>query len=505
MISIECKRNIVIICFLFLGFTVTAEENNFLITSWSNKNMEEYFYMSYDGDSKEYRFLGRSNIYTDPKVSENGLVCAFRNVSKKEFIVISNESIKRLYYDDVEGFKGYAVDNDGNIFFAIAKTKFIQIYKLDDFYTTKIFEKESRSISGLNVSGNGLYVFYKTYRKNGISVINTENRTEKTILENYKVASPFKYKDNILYFGTNPGSMSFNLQTNELKEISSNLVYNSGENLEIRIENEVNTDAYINKKKIISTLSYSENVLKVNSNIISKVQSFFDNSKRTLSNSYYGSYSDHTGYLGFNDDFTQFVTEGSEFKPLLLKRSDYLSYILLEDKKARILLDSSSLLNIYEPNGDLFFTGNGFRGAKNDFVDVSYSGSSFLQEGKISYIFNNLGNMTLNLPWVEGVLGSGIGEKIYINSTTRDLSQIIVSNGFVSTKKNNLYEKNNRLKEIKVYDTDLTFVMYIDLFDTPNPQHFVLPFDSKNIVIEIVDVYKGSDWDDTCVNFIKAR
>lgn len=139
--------------------------------------------------------------------------------------------------------------------------------------------------------------------------------------------------------------------------------------------------------------------------------------------------------------------------------------------------------------------------------NYSFTATSFLSEGNSQYIPANLSNIDIGKPWVEGVVGYGIGEKIEISakrpgSSNRYLSQIIISNGYVSYEKPNLYEDNSRIKKIKITDIINTFELVVDVKDTPNLQYIYLPRPTTGIEIEIVEVYEGNKWEDTCVNFI---
>jgi hypothetical protein len=156
--------------------------------------------------------------------------------------------------------------------------------------------------------------------------------------------------------------------------------------------------------------------------------------------------------------------------------------------------------------------------------------------------------------WADGVQGSGVGEKIYF-SIPADLSALKITNGLAKNKQ--IFKKNNRIKKIKItlygavatdedmgqfadnykclpYSKELT----ADLDDIISPQQIKLTFDWDSITtfkkhvlqafetredvqqnrskryfeyilqLEIMDVYKGSKWDDTCISeieFIKNK
>lgn len=128
------------------------------------------------------------------------------------------------------------------------------------------------------------------------------------------------------------------------------------------------------------------------------------------------------------------------------------------------------------------------------------SATSELTEGNTIYSVSNLSNLQLNKPWVEGVKGNGEGEKIIINCRA---SFIYFFNGYVSYTKPYLYEQNSRPKKIKLtlLDSKEKEELIFDLKDTPNPQKLSLnTFYSGKIELEILEVYSGSKYQDTCIN-----
>jgi len=186
-----------------------------------------------------------------------------------------------------------------------------------------------------------------------------------------------------------------------------------------------------------------------------------------------------------------------------------------------------------------------------------YYGSSELEDltveewGDIGkYSAYQLFDKNLTTAWVEGVNGNGIGEYVLIGRGNDLPDKIHINNGYQKTE--SLYYKNNRPKTLKLslyvayhLSGDVTELgkMYqclqypdttiIHLNDKMGTQVFELPFDIKKvksiesagdadfekefeervdefielehyygyiIKLEIIDVYKGSQWDDTCIS-----
>lgn len=157
--------------------------------------------------------------------------------------------------------------------------------------------------------------------------------------------------------------------------------------------------------------------------------------------------------------------------------------------------DKDSLKQIRPGSLDTLYT-NLNRG-----LDLSFTSTSFLKEGNIKYDTNSLKSIN-SLPWVEGVNGPGIGEKIVIESD-KPIKYLLVSNGYYDPKKLDLFKKNNRLKEVVIRYGDR--VVNVILRDTFNIQEIpILDSGITKISLEIKDIYKGSMWDDTCITYIGA-
>ncbi len=160
--------------------------------------------------------------------------------------------------------------------------------------------------------------------------------------------------------------------------------------------------------------------------------------------------------------------------------------------------------------------------------------------------------------WVEGVPGDGIGETIYFTIGKKLKKNIFIENGF--QKSESLYEKNNRIKTAKftifvsfMLPADVTEIgsylqcrqydeqHIIHLKDVYGHQKIKFPFDKEKlsnfsaetmklfeqdyraelekrneyksgisadcytgyvVQMEILDIYKGSKWEDTCLTDI---
>lgn len=180
----------------------------------------------------------------------------------------------------------------------------------------------------------------------------------------------------------------------------------------------------------------------------------------------------------------------------------------------------------------------------------------FVELGK--YGAHNLFDKDSSTAWVEGVKGDGIGESVYVGMGDRLNEIICIVNGYQRSR--SIYFKNNRPKTLRLSlfvgfmipgeVTEIVSVCrmrqfgnekLITLKDTLGPQEFKLPFNllkasefeeqsmhlflndfgkefekiTKScsgcdtvpsvqyiLFLEIIDVYKGTKWDDTCISDI---
>jgi hypothetical protein len=177
-------------------------------------------------------------------------------------------------------------------------------------------------------------------------------------------------------------------------------------------------------------------------------------------------------------------------------------------RKKYIVFQGSYFLMFYNSQNRIEYYLEGGKGPMNSSSISDVTAGSELQEGNIIYSVNNLFNVNELKPWVEGVNGDGVGEKIRIEikSDWRRFSRIhflAISNGFVDYNRPYLYDSNNRIKKIRIRNLEnLDEYQDFDVLDLPNIQTVVMNFLSWNIEIEILETYQGIKYNDTCINFI---
>lgn len=176
-------------------------------------------------------------------------------------------------------------------------------------------------------------------------------------------------------------------------------------------------------------------------------------------------------------------------------KTDYVS--LLHDKKYFVLLypkDSTKPLE------------DGFFGKNRLFFDgrTKFKTENYLTEGKVKYLPENLADLSIGKPWVEASEGPGIGDKIIVEHSS-NIMALVISNGFVSYKPTTFYN-NNRVKKLKITNRkNEKETLEITLPDNATPTEFELPFLTNELILEILEVYKGEKYDDTCINFILCK
>jgi hypothetical protein len=141
------------------------------------------------------------------------------------------------------------------------------------------------------------------------------------------------------------------------------------------------------------------------------------------------------------------------------------------------------------------------------FTTTKISASSELKERNILYAASNLFHTDFLLPWAEGVTGDGTGQTVKIEfeqGLNFGLNGLYISNGYVDYNRPYLYEYNNRIKKMRIHYIGHDEYRDFELEDTCHFQYINIGIDynPKIVVIEIQEVYKGSKWDDTCINNI---
>lgn len=139
------------------------------------------------------------------------------------------------------------------------------------------------------------------------------------------------------------------------------------------------------------------------------------------------------------------------------------------------------------------------------YKDSAFTATSELKEGAITYSAGNLASFDLKTPWVEGTPGNGEGEAVFFRLSDKYL---FLFSGYISYDKPYLYEQNSRPKKIRItlVDDPSRPEFIFNLEDTPNPQKLEFPERMYgNARLEILEVYPGSKYEDTCIHAILGK
>lgn len=197
------------------------------------------------------------------------------------------------------------------------------------------------------------------------------------------------------------------------------------------------------------------------------------------------------------------VVNTVEYNGIMIEQEP-LSIFQCEENALLYILKSEDIAIVYDKNSQILFWGAGRSKYKSNELfligDMEYTASSELSEGSKLYAAFNLGNLRLDEPWCEAESDAGIGVTIDLGTCGRGL---LFSNGYVS-EKSYLYTYNNRVKQIELIDAnDASYFRVITLKDTALPQYITIDEQiGRHIILKITDVYTGSKWNDTCINFL---
>ena len=184
------------------------------------------------------------------------------------------------------------------------------------------------------------------------------------------------------------------------------------------------------------------------------------------------------------------------------------------NQKAIILKDDNILVLYYLDEGwniqNPYFIGINEKSHISILVSGDIQASSEFKEKNKVYTSESLKYCKLESPWVENDSEYGIGEYLEFSLSgmsssekKREATGFYMFNGFVSWSNPSLYEKNSRIKRVKIVDLFTNEYWYQEISDTPNPQYVDCNGHENHKIRVIIDaVYEGKKYKDTCVNGI---
>jgi hypothetical protein len=143
-------------------------------------------------------------------------------------------------------------------------------------------------------------------------------------------------------------------------------------------------------------------------------------------------------------------------------------------------------------------------------ADFLAASSTLANQGRYNYKIDNISDDDPMTAWVEGKTDYGIGEYFEIRFDSHIWGVNTIYNGYQASPKS--WMENSRVKKFKVYKNNVA-LCYLVLTDEMGKQYFELPGynftninDSDSDVVlrfEIMDVYKGTKWQDVAISEIK--
>lgn len=183
------------------------------------------------------------------------------------------------------------------------------------------------------------------------------------------------------------------------------------------------------------------------------------------------------------------------------------------NKKAMILKNDNIILLYYLDDGwdieNPFFIGINENSHIFTLSSTDIQASSVFKENGKIYSPSFLEYCKLEYPWVENESDYGIGEYLEFTLVGKSISServfnatgFFIFNGFISWRNSSLYEKNTRVKRLKLLDLTTQESWEHLLEDTPMPQYVdCSEHEGHKIRIVIDEVYEGTKYTDTCIS-----
>lgn len=140
---------------------------------------------------------------------------------------------------------------------------------------------------------------------------------------------------------------------------------------------------------------------------------------------------------------------------------------------------------------------------KNNLRFTVKASSILKSQAGFNYFPQNIVDNNKNTCWAEGISGDGIGETIVVSCEKEfTFNKIKIYNGYCKSKE--LFNDNNRPKILKLsFDNGQHHEAFLkDGYENHVQEIDVSKITTKNVTIEIIDVYEGNKFKDTCISDI---
>ncbi len=268
---------------------------------------------------------------------------------------------------------------------------------------------------------------------------------------------------------------------------------------------------FLQKDKDIWNLFYNSKMLGTISYSSDLEECYYYSNKEKIKEVFYSRRNNeyslfNTRYILRNGIFYEKNVDGNE------------TYKLTDDNKYEIKYSYEGLESEYEFAKDYYCTDINqicvlwlLRNDVNSFLlpylfcklDRAYHATSYLTEGSTTYEPEHLQQKD-GLPWASGN-GSGIGDVISIKEFEhKNPTTLKIMNGYQDPNHPDYYEKNSRVKKIKVTNTDTKKSKKLTVQDIKTEQTFDISAlgNGRTFEVEILDVYGGSKYKDLCIQYL---
>lgn len=268
---------------------------------------------------------------------------------------------------------------------------------------------------------------------------------------------------------------------------------------------------FLQKDKDIWNLFYNSKMLGTISYSSDLEECYYYSNKEKIKEVFYSRRNNeyslfNTRYILRNGIFYEKNVDGNE------------TYKLTDDNKYEIKYSYEGLESEYEFAKDYYCTDINqicvlwlLRNDVNSFLlpylfcklERAYHATSYLTEGSTTYEPEHLQQKD-GLPWASGN-GFGIGDVISIKEFEhKNPTTLKIMNGYQDPNHPDYYEKNSRVKKIKVTNTDTKKSKKLTVQDIKTEQTFDISAlgNGRTFEVEILDVYGGSKYKDLCIQYL---
>ncbi|MCG8531992.1 MAG: hypothetical protein MI749_15200, partial [Desulfovibrionales bacterium] len=481
-----------------------------LIQSKSTRGSAGWEYYTYDPSNESYSTISSLSGVSSIEISSSGKSAAIWNYNVGQFTIISESQYNHVVQSEIPGIViSFAVSDIGELFvLAIAKdfSSFaIYVYRNETFieqFSSEYYPLTCRIMYD-DIDGT----FYLDFLSDP-GLLTIKNGHTKVIFPDKNINSHSIHKGRMTFVSEGV-FYEYDLKQNEtIIERYDMIVANSNGSLLSLASEMEESDLYLisqSTKQITSTKFFNERGWFIDPELVETIGNLASTVSFEATSTYYGHLSQNQNASIVFDDISSHILVRQNGVQNAIGFSEVIdsgNYIIYRnsDEDLFYVLKGPSYVVVYTAERELFFAGSSL-----DILNqkpLVFSGSSFYSDRYGIYSYSNLNHVTDKSPWVEGSDGNGIGEVLSVSSPKREIGHLIISSGFFSIDNPGLYRLNSRPRLMRLVSNEPLFKMDIEMHDSPIPMSIHLPFDTKDINLEMLTVFDGEKWDDMSINFI---